>query len=1341
MKKSLLLALFIFSIVHISEGKTIQRLGLEQGLSNNYITRITQDKQGILWFATRSGLNRFDGREFRVFSMADSNTVSGNELNAVLADNKDNLVWIATARRGLNVFDCKTYRFTHFKHNQEDPNTLGFDGVTDLKNDSHGNLWIATYGGGVDYYDKKTKRFEHFNTSNVKGLVSNIVWSVSEDNNGNLYIAHVFDGLSVLSVKDRIARNYKHDPNVASSLPDNGVLCVLVDSKKNVWLGTVDGLALFNPVNGQFKVFRHVSGNPYSISDSYIECLTETRDGKLLIGTFKGGLNILDTKQLSTESAVEGIRFEHIGNGNLEHELSHPYVKSAFQDSYGNVWIGTFGGGINFYTERKLHFNSLKFNPTIGSYNNLSHRVANGLCVDKESKLWVATGGGGIDVFDGERKLSNYTSFDYHLLDNNILTAFTDSKGQQWFGSLDGHILVFDPKKGQFSEIKGFPTDRIEVRSFFEDNDKNIWIATNKGLHVFNLATSNKKSYYESLTGISDNVVRAVNQDNLGNIWVGTLSGQVCIFNKAFKRIRMISPNGHHEGINQIFRDRKNRMWVATGENLFLFNSWRDSKFKIFGTQQGLSDNFIEAVTEGEHGTMWCSTNSGISCLNMNNGSVKNFNHSDGVPLGNFMPGSVAKSNDGTIYFGSENGVCYFNDHQYIETKQLPPTIITDLAVSKIEDSYTGDLEYYPVQGKVKLKYNQNTFTISYNVPDYSIANQVEFSYMLEGLEGAWYNIKNTRQITFRNLPPGSYTFHVKSRFRNQDWGEEITSLSIDIQPPFWFSWWAKMIYTLLIIGLTLWFIRFYHKRIKLENSLLLEKQKNEQQQELNNERLKFYTNITHELRTPLTLIVGPLEDLIYDDQLQEKFKGKIHFIHKSAIRLLDLINQLLEFRKTEAQNRKLLVQRNNLEKQIQEITLKYVELNRNSKLEINCKIEQGNFDLLFDQEVITIVLDNLLSNAIKYTPEGKISVTLRQLVENQVNYTEIELRDTGYGIDAIHLPYIFDRYYQVKGKHQASGTGIGLSIVKNLIELHESEIRVESELNSGTTFYIRLITYNTYPDALHFDTRERFTDEQTDEQKPIILVVEDHADIRQYIVETFSEDYEVLTSENGQQGIDLAVLRIPDVILSDLMMPVMDGTEFCRRVKEDQRTSHIPFIMLTAKDTLQDKTDGYSAGADSYITKPFSGSLLKSRVSNLIESRKKMANRVINSLTKKEENSFSKSISPIDQGFLQKITTYIEDHLEDEEINIARIADQVSMSHSSLYRKIKALTGLSTNEFVRKIRMQNARKLIIMGGYNISQVMYMVGINSSTYFRKSFKDVYGMSPMEFLRTKKNSTS
>lgn len=656
----------------------------------------------------------------------------------------------------------------------------------------------------------------------------------------------------------------------------------------------------------------------------------------------------------------------------------------------------------------------------------------------------------------------------------------------------------------------------------------------------------------------------------------------------------------------------------------------------------------------------------------------------------------------------------------------------------------------------VRLKHLQNNFNISFSIQDYSLNERVEYAYMLKGLENSWYTVKDPNNVTFRNLPPGKYEFMIKTRIRNQEWSDEISSIEIIIAPPLWLSWWAKLLYVISGVGLLFTGLWAYKRKLNLEYLYESEKKSHEQEQELNDERLRFYTNITHELRTPLTLILGPLEDLVKSNTLSSKDHHRISVIHQSAVRLLNLINQILDFRKTETQNKRLCVTKGNLTSAVYETGLKYKELNNKPEIQILIEVEEENMVLFFDKEVITMILDNLISNALKYTEKGYIRIRAEWVTENGIRYAQLSVEDTGYGIGQDALAHIFERYYQESGEHQASGTGIGLALVKNLVKLHEGDIQVKSLPEIGTTFYLRLPAGNTYPQALHgedihTDKQDGKEEEPIEKQevadkdknaRPIILVVEDNADIRDYIADSFTDLYEIKTAANGKEGLQIATDCIPDIIVSDIMMPVMNGVVMCQKLKADIRTSHIPVILLTAKDSITDKEEGYQAGADSYLTKPFSAGLLQSRISNLLTQRRLLSERFAIRPDKPKKQSMeekraiiTESMNKLDKEFLDKITNTITEGLAAaENIDITVLSNVMCMSSSTLYRKVKALTGMSTNEYIRKIKMQLAEKYLLEGKYSISEIAFKVGINSNVYFRQCFKEEFGMSASDYLK-------
>ena len=1167
MRKIFVLWLLLLPVVSLAQPYTVKQLGIEKGLSNNYVVSIAQDKQGFLWFATEEGLNKFDGTRFITYLKNEDLTrqgITGNELNCLLDDPQDSILWIGTQRAGLNAYDYVNNTFLCYRHDDENPESLITDDVTKIVAATDGNLWITTYWRGVDYFDKKAGKFIHYNTQTVPGLASDNIWSVVDGGDGKLYMGHVHHGFSVLSLKDKKVKNFMYDPEDPVSLPGNGVTCIYKDLSGNIWLGTDRGLALFNPEAENFIHFHHSEdGVPHTVFD-----IRQFDGNKLWIAMEFGGIAILDLTQRMFLSPDQ-VRFQYIKEGDDEYSLSNSTVRCLFQDSFKNVWAGMWGGGINFLSHESSYFNVYSYSPIQHSGSSLNNKTASSVCVARDGKLWIGTDGGGINVFDKGKRVAVYKEETGDLTDNSIQAALCDSEGNLWFGSFMGGVDFYDVKKKSFHQI--FPKDKTgeDVRALYEDAEY-VWIGTSNGIYKVRLHDKGIADHYT----VENNLVRCISKDNLNRLWIGTFGGGLGVFDEHFQCVKLFNVTSLFPSntINTVYMDSQNRMWIGTGEGLVCFPSSQSWDYKVYRSEEGLSNVHIRAITEDNHGNIWVSTNKGISCYIAVKNSFYNYGRWDGVPIVGFMSGSVTHDYDGNIYFGSLNGLCRFNPEMVLAKREAPSAIMTGLRIFVPISERKSEEKMIELHGcpAVRLSYMQNNFSVTFNIQNYALADQVEYAYMLKGLENSWYTVTDPNNVTFRNIPPGNYCFQVKTRIRNQEWADEIASLDIRIDPPVWLTWWAKLFYILSGVSVLYFILHAYKKKLDMESLYELEKKNHEQEQELNNERLRFYTNITHELRTPLTLILGPLEDMQKSNSLSGKDSQKISVIHQSAIRLLNLINQILEFRKTETQNKKLCVSRDNLAALVHEIGLKYKELNRKPEIDFCLEIEQEDMSLFFDKEVVTIILDNLISNAIKYTEKGTITLGLHQVVRNNIHHTEISVSDTGFGIAPDALPHIFDRYYQEGSEHQASGTGIGLALVKNLVVLHEGEIRVESSLNVGSTFYVSLLTDNTYPHVLHADSTEKTSDEKDEKEeniepvhsgKRILLIVEDNRDICDYIVESFSDDFEVRTAANGEQGLEQALGCIPDIIVSDIMMPVMNGIVMCRKLKEDLRTSHNPFI------------------------------------------------------------------------------------------------------------------------------------------------------------------------------------
>jgi signal transduction histidine kinase/ligand-binding sensor domain-containing protein/DNA-binding response OmpR family regulator len=1324
-----------------------KHLDVKDGLSNNYIVDIVQDGKGLIWVATEAGLNRFDEKHLTTYTKHNSGVVS-NELNTLLYDKTENTIWIGSQREGLSIFDCHSQTFKNYTMD----NGLITNDVTDLTHAADGGIWIIHYHVGVEHYDKKTEIFTLYANRDIKEMKSQN-WCACDDGNGHLYVGHANDGISIIDIRNRTARNLRHQPDDPKSLPGNQVRSICIDHQKNIWVGTNHGLALYNPHTDEFITFRHDPLNPYSLGADHIYHIREMKDGTLWISTDMSGISILDLSQITLVDPRK-VAFQNLVASNRQHRLASSNIRCIFQDIYRNIWIGHYRGGVDFISNQPTIFQSLSL--VTENTEDENEKQIWDLCLDKEQHLWV----GGENEICLFRDLIPKFTLDIrpHLIKEktgvyvNKITC--DRKGSLWIGTNNDGLLKLDP------------------RSFFEDTDGKLWIGTENGLFSCSSDIVRKEDHINNQ--ISDHMVYCILRDKQGKLWIGTFGKGIFIFDEDEQLIANITQNNglFSNAINSLYMDTGGGIWAATRNGIAHFNdSDQTSQFNIYKEEYGLENTHIRAIQEDLDGNIWISTNTGISLWNKNEERFKNYNYQDGVPMGNFTNGSAVLRNDGMMFFGSLNSICYFNPPDLTEKqKQVSPVQIIDcIVLNKKVQNRSNDILSPLKDNKVDLPYNQNSIRVSFSVPDFSQNEQVEYAYKMDGMDESWRNTLGDNQISFQDLSPGKYAFRVKARLKNQEWDETaIASMRFIIHPPVWLTWYAKLFYA-LIIGLIIWMIiRSYKRKIALRASLELERKNSQNKQELNDERLRFYTNITHELRTPLTLILGPLEDLTNDNNLPALYTKKIKLIHTSAIRLLKLINQILEFRKTETQNRKLTVTKGNIADLIMETGLRFKELNKNVNVTIHIDIREKEAILYFDTDMITTILNNLLSNAVKYTPAGEIRLSLRSLEEDSMQYTEVEIKDTGYGIDAESLPHIFDRYYQAKGKHQASGTGIGLALVKSLAELHEGVLRVESTIGQGTTFSFRLLTGNTYPHALH-DSKKDVCKEQasgniklikeSDDNRPVILVIEDDEDIREYISVSLTDSYQIHESGNGKKGLEKALKIMPDLIVSDIMMPVMDGVELCHAIKDDVRTSHIPVVLLTAKDSIRDKEEGYESGADSYLTKPFSARLLQNRIKNLLETRRRMAEQinqllhrnpvqttVISDKNTQTTDSLSAQsfppipesvkLNPLDVKFLNKLTEIIENNIEMDDLDINFIKEQMNMSYSTFYRKVKGLTHMSPNEFIRNIRLKKSLQLLLTDSYTISEVAYMSGFNDVVYFRKCFKEEFGMTPSEYIKNK-----
>lgn len=1342
--------LMILPAIIRGEGRMVSNYGIASGLSNGYVMSITQDAGGSIWVATEEGLNRFDGNRFRSYTK-DNSGLSANELNCVaqLPSDPDHL-WIGTQREGVCVYDRRTGEIS----------PLGYDviispDITSIVPAADGKgLWITHYYQGVQYYNPSTGETRIYNQENIKGLPTEI-WTVTEGNDGLLYIGFNRDGLCVVDTAAHSVEQYRHDGNMAS-LPGNTVYSLCFDSSGNLWVGTDHGAALLNPRTKVVTPFIHNEKDPLSIAPGRIRDIKQMSNGQIWFASTQGGVSIL-TPGAHTYNNLRNIRFFRIQNDGVPHGLSSNYIKSIFQDSFGNVWLGNYRSGVDVISHLPPVFSRIDY--VDKKSRNTSYKAVWSCVTDPvDGTLWL---GGENEIVSV--KNDNINAIELPHSENYTRTYVRalamDRNHTLWIGTTDNGLLTYHTGSKNFTKAKGSPAD---IRMFFEDIDGTMRVGSDMGVFIYRDgsliadSTINKR--------LVDKVVNAMLRDRQGNLWIGTFGKGITILDKDYKVAYSftIEDGFPSNAINAMRLDSRGRIWVATRGGLVLFADSRNpADFKVIEDVGRPGVSHIRSVEEDIDGSLWVSSSRGVARVNPNTLKASIYDGIESMPLHSFAENASTADDSGRIYFASANGVFSLMPHDVDANLTPQPVKITNFTVYKGGGSHDNEINIPVNSDMLELPYYLNTFRIKFSVMDHAMAQRADLSYNMQGLDDVWIETFGNNDAMYRDLPPGEYKFQVRQRLKGHDWEQPVTVLTLRIPPPIYLTWWAKAVYVVLIIGLFVAMALFYQHRVRLKQRLSAEVEKSRNRQKLNDERLRFYTNITHELRTPLTLIMGPLEDMVSDPGMPSQYSYKLQMVRDSSNTLLNLINGILEFRKTETQNRPLTVKRGNLGNLLREIAIRYKELNRNKDVQFNLDIDVDSPEIYYDEEMMTIIVNNLLSNAVKYTPKGTISLSFHTVESNGVRYSEINVSDTGYGISANKLPRIFERYYQVKGEHQASGTGIGLSLVKNLVDLHEAEISVSSKEGEGSVFTVRLRTDNLYPNAIQAEDSansqivenvENFDEEAHRNERTKVLVVEDNDDIREYIRQALENQFVVLTARNGLEGLKKVQEENPDFVISDIMMPEMDGVTLCRSIKEDILTSHISVILLTAKDALRDKEEGYEAGADSYLTKPFSAKLLLSRIHNIIRQRRTIASQLMarplpisaeaeqGKVTPpddeiKEKSDAEKALNPLDRQFIDKINNIINENISLEDLGVSFLAERMCMSQSSLYRKLMAIVGVSANEYIRHIRLGRAEEMLRGGEMNITEVAFNTGFGSHSSFGKAFKKEYGMSPSEYVKT------
>ncbi|AUP79762.1 hybrid sensor histidine kinase/response regulator transcription factor [Flavivirga eckloniae] len=1366
------LLICIFLCIHTIHGQEIDFnnltfVNLREGIPQMPISTIIEDNSGFIWIGTRgAGLYRFDGENYYAYSYDVSNksSIDSNLIYCAFLDSDNNL-WVGT-NVGLNRYnrDLDSFERVDFKSNISSLNVS----VKSLIEDSEKNLIIATYGKGMLKMSIQTNDISKIileaDTKN-----SLFINSLSKSNKGVIYVGTNM-GLRILD--DDTLKKVIIDNKDYSKVFDTYVETLSFDDNDNLWVGT--------HVKGIYKI-SSISDKPQvdimPVSDKRILSLKTFKD-RVLVGTENDGLLVIDAQGRILKTYLNSLYDSK--------SLSSNSVWTLFIDKQYRLWVGYYNRGVSVHDNLYSKFGYIENLPN--NKNSLQGQSVSGIKQDRKGRYWIAVNSG-LDILDPKTNTFDHVNEDAAstykgLKTKAVETVFIDSKENVWVGTWDKAIYYL--KKGSKSfvnynkETTNGAITSDGIMSFAEDSKGKIWIASFlKGLHYYDPV---KKAFFHCSSkpfvdnDLINSDVKVVMVDNSDTIWMGTTSGlfQVKLLeNGTFEVISMRNTiskiTKNHPSIHDIlslYQSSDNRIWVGTkGGGLFAYNK-ETKAFKSYNDLEGFNETSVNTIIEGDDGSLWISGISGITNINFEKQKARNYTVDDGLLDNYFNNGAVLKNENGELYFGGYLGINYFNPKN-IKTNNSPPKLyLSSLKLFNkevgINDKESPLKKVISQTDKITLNHNQSVFTLSYGSINYTHPEKNQYAYKLEGFDQNWNYVGNTKNATYTNLPHGDYIFKLKSANNDGVWNIKPLELNISVLPPWWKTrtWYVLM--TLFALISLLAVSQFLRLRFKQRQLIQFEREKRLQEELLNKKKLQFFTNISHEFRTPLTLIINPLEDIIKNSTLQlpEIVKHKHKVIRKNADRLSRLINELMDFRKL--QLNKILVQAQEIDiiNKVKNVLAYFEEEARHRQIDITFETSIGSLKTWIDPGMLEKILFNILSNAFKMTPDkGEITILIRirEIAEAKgielSNAFDISIKDTGPGLDQKEYKNIFKRFYQVgkKNKDYYGSTGIGLEMVKSFTELNKGKIDVTSELGKGTTFTVTFpigksqyteeeILPTTSQNGTIEDNFVNSNGEQTEntianreeyalvKKEHSLLIVEDNIELRDYLKNELKSKYNILTAENGEKGFEIAEKETPNLILTDVVMPILDGYELCKKIKTNVKTSHIPLLMLTSKAMTEEKIIGIDSGADAYLSKPFDMGVLKSTLTQLLTSRQLLFDKYTAGFVMSAANT---ATTPLDKTFIEKVLDYIGDNISNTNLGVEILASEFHLSRSQFYRKIKALTGISANELIRKVRLEKAKQLLETGSYNVNEVTYKIGFSSASYFTKCFKVEYGHLPTE----------
>lgn len=1364
-RKSLSILFLILSVLTLYAEKTNYLYSfnsdLNEGISQLSVMTIYQDSRGYLWFATKNGLNRFNGKEYKIYHREDGNeqSLSNNSVTSITED-QEGYLWVGT-NNGLNRIDLNT---NEIKRYNLETNGLVANSISTVYTDRSGCLWVGTWEG-LNRYNREGDHFEYIPIEDDTERA--MIVTLLEDSSGRFWIGTRNKGLLLCDHQMNLISQFTSESK-NMPLNNNNITSIYEDDKKQIWVGCKNsGLNKINLRDNEVTSYTNLNSG---LSNNSVRCIIEWQ-GKLLIGTFDG---IFDLDK-ATERIVKVAGYDDINKS-----LSHYSVYCFCVDRDKTLWVGTFAGGVNYlnkFTNRfVLHKPQEELNIRTGIYGAITY--------ESPEDLWIATEGYGLLNYNKRTNESHYYLIDPSVrfaFNTNIIKSVFYEDGYVWCGTTKGEIYKFNIKTKKFSLYHQYPIE-YSIYSIIRDHNDVLWVggaSTEFGLTCF-VNDSLVTTFYNNVEEpIYFSNVRCILEEEDGVFLLGSTAEGLLRFDTHKKQLTKYSneasvekyriPNNY---ISAIVRTKSGEIWVSTyGGGIFQLDESKAIR-RIMTVREGLLDNNICTLVESSDQRLWMSTVNGLIMFDPAKDEVRNYHRHNGIDIREFTLHSGIALPDGSLCFAGSNGFVTFHVEAMDKNNNIPPVVLEQLSVNnhpvKVGDESAILDKVLDGMETIRLDYNENNFSITYQALNYIYATQNQYAYKLEGYDTDWNYVGERNSAFYTNLSSGKYVFRVKASNNDGVWNEEGRSLIIIVQPPLWRTWYAYLFYVIALAAIIYGILYYVNIKRNLEAGLKMKQLEKQKQEEFHQAKIRLFTNFSHELRTPLMLIITPFEELVKRVDIPAELHDKLSIIYKNAQKLLLLVNQLMDLHKNQAGSMDLKVSEGDICEYIKEIYYAFnqIALTNEVKFTLNCTPKTING--WFDKSLLEKVVFNLLSNAFKYTASGESvlmevsEVTLKELDPKRIDglykdensqYVILKVKDSGKGIEEGEADKIFTPFYQIPETSgiNLSGTGIGLSLVYTIVQLHRGVIYVDNTETKGACFVVILPVSRSAFSEEQIESREidkiaEITNtedisvslpvtEKGDRPKYKILLVEDDKDVRDYLKKSLEAEYIVIEAADGVRAYEKVVQDFPDLVLSDIMMPKRDGLELCTMIKNDIRIGHIPVILMTARSMVVHIKEGFQAGADDYIVKPFNMDVLQTRIRSLLASREQ--------LKKLYGKRFSPDVMGIevksaDERFSQKLFDVIEKNISNEKLDVELLCTEIGISRANLYRKLKSITELSPMELIRNKRLEMAAKLLKESEMNVSEIASHLGFNSHSYFSNSFKAFYGCTPTEFVQMKNN---